>query len=278
MPYFSGGQAFSDAFGIMAARFGPMFVAWLVYIVAIIALNASFLGTMMAGMAPAMDPADNPMAKVGGAIFLFYLAYLGLLFAQQVAISRTTSDRHRPAIGEALVAGLKAVPTMLGIMLLCLVGGFGGLFVLSLLSAGLSAALNSAVPGAILSLLGMLGMAFVFARLSLVLPLVAIEEQMNPISAIAGSWRLTARESFKIALIWIAVFLLYLALVFGLFAVTIGIPSAGAPMPNPGRFIGLAIGFLVIAVTMGLYVIALATAMHRQLAPPPVDHDVEAFA
>ena len=150
--------------------------------------------------------------------------------------------------------------------------GMGG----SLIFAGIVAGTQSAGIAIILPLLLLIAVFYLFARLSLVLPLVAIEEVRNPLTAIARAWQLTAHNSIKIALTWglilIAVFVLYGV---GLM-VTIGLPAPGN-VPGPTGSIAFLILMLVMGLSAGLYMITLTTALYEQLSPSSAEQTAATF-
>ena len=281
---FSAGRAFSEAFQLLGSRFGMLVGIWLTFFIGLIAVFAMFGGALVAmiaqagsGLSPGAVPGSNLFAGMGASILLFYVLYLAILFAQQIALSRASTGRNEDSFAVALGAGLRGTLTMLGVMLLYMIAGIGGGIVVSLLMAGIIAATQSAGISFLLSLLLLLGFFYLFARLCLVLPLVAIEEVRNPFSAIGRAWKLTAGSSVKVALTWALVLIAVMVVYFVVFMVTVGFPSpqtlAGGPMQSIGFFIVM----IVLGLSVGLYMVTLTTALYNQLSPSSAELTAEAF-
>lgn len=272
---FSASRAYTDAFQLLGSRFGMLVGIWLMFFVAIIGLLAVFGGMLFAMMRQSVGGA-NPLGGMSGSVIVFYLLYLVIIFAQQIALSRASAGREQDTFSVALGAGLRGALPMLGVVLIYMVVGLGAGIVIGLIFAGITASTQSAVVVFILGLLMLLIAFYLFARLCLVLPIVAIEEVRNPITAIAKSWKLTANNSIKIALAWgviiIAVFVLY-----GIgFMITVGMPSPGN-VPGPAGSIAFFILMLVMGLTVGLYMVTLTTALYEQLSPSSIEQTAETF-
>ena len=283
---FSASKAFLQAFQLLGSSFGKLVAVWLTFFAGIIALFAVFGGmfvamfqTSLAAGGGGFAAGQNPLAGFGFSMVLFYLIYFAVIFAQQIALSRASTGRAEDTYSVALNAGLRGTPTMMGVLLLYIIAGIGGGIVISLLMAVIVAALQSGLVSFVLGLIMLIGFFYLLARLSLVLPVVAIGEQRNPISAVATAWRLTAGNSLKIMVIWflafVAVFVLYMVAM----AATVGIPGSAAPgaVPGPGVIIAMFVVMAVLGLSIGLYMITLSTAIYDQLAPSSVQATAEAF-
>lgn len=272
---FSASRAFTDAFQLLGARFGMLTGIWLLFFAAIIGLLAVF-GGMFFALIRQTAGGGSPLAGMSGSLILFYLLYLLMLFAQQIALSRASTGRAEDTFSVALGSGLRGALPMLGVLLIYVVVGTGAGLVVSLILAGIVAGTQSPAIAVVLTLLILIAAFYLFARLSLVLPLVAIEEVRNPLTAIAKAWKLTAHKSIKIALTWglvlIAVFVLY---GIGLM-VTIGLPAPGN-VPGPTGSIAFLILMLVMGLSAGLYMVTLTTALYEQLAPSSAELTAATF-
>jgi membrane-anchored glycerophosphoryl diester phosphodiesterase (GDPDase) len=176
-----------------------------------------------------------------------------------------------------MAIGVRSVPTLFGVAILAIIGLIALMVVLSLVTAGVMAGTNSGGMGFILGLLMLGGFVYLGMRLSMILPVVANEEQRNPIAAIARSWALTKGSALKLFLLFVAVALVMGAIGLLMFMLTIGIPRAGA-VPNAAGMIGLFIAMVVFGLTIGIYFIALIAAIHNQLSGPAVAEMAETFA
>lgn len=282
----SGSKALSDAWALFTGRFGPMLAVLAIFIVGAIALFAVFGASLMALMGTMMTGGGNPSALPGSgaflSIFLFYLIMLALQFATQSALCRLCSDRHAPNIGDALGAGLRCVPTLFGVAILAFVGLFVFAFVFGIVGGLLGAAVMSggqggSVVGVLVVILVYGAMFWIFTRLAMVLPVVAIDEERNPIAAIARAWRMSKGSALKIFLVLALVFVVMAVVFMTLFMVFIGTPTPGN-IPNFGALGVFGVLWLVLGALAGNYLVALVAAMHRQLAPTGTEAISEAFA
>lgn len=264
---FSGSRALSEALEILKGRFGPLVAVTLIFYLTlfgvVLALGGGMAATMMA--AGGADPAQA-FAGMGLSILLLYVVIYAIQFAQAITTMRLCSDRHPPSIGDAMSAGFRAVPTMFGVVLLFIVGGVVVGLVSSLVVAGLLAAAKSATLSFVLMLLFVVGMLYLLARASLIVPVIAIDGVMNPITVIANSWRMTANSALKIAVVYILAVIVMASIMIGLVFATIGLPGVAGTSPSPGGIIGFGVAMLVIELTLGLYFTCLIAAIHRQLS------------
>jgi hypothetical protein len=285
---FSASRAFSDAFGMFTRKFGPMFAVTLIYIVAAIAMFAVFGGSLMAmfasqmgglGGGGAIDPSSTPAIGAGmiGSIILFYIAFYALQFAHQSALCRLCSDRHDASIGEAIGAGLRSVPTLLGVVVLMVIAGMIGGIVLGIVMGILAAVAQSPAVSVIGGIAMLVFFIWLAARLCTLLPVVANDEVRNPITAIGRAWRMTSGSAAQLALLFLGVFVA-MGAVFGVaFFATIGIPSPGN-IPAMGSLVTFGILMLVLGLSVGLYFVALVAAIHNQLSDTSVEAMSDTFA
>jgi hypothetical protein len=263
---FSGSRALSEGFEILKSRFGVLIGTTLIFYVALFAVMAAFGGTMMqVMMAGAGSDPSQAFAGMGLTFVLMYLLIYAIQFAQALATMRLCSDRHAPSIGDAIGAGFRGVPTMFGAVILLAVVGIIGALVVGVVLGLIMAAANSSALGVLLGLIGLVGGIYIAARLSMLTPVIAIDEERNPINAIARSWRMTGSAALKIALVYGAAIVLVVVVFFIILALTVGTSAFTGGQPNPAGLVGFAIGMLVFALSVGLYLVALVAAIHRQL-------------
>jgi hypothetical protein len=270
---FSASQALSEAFQILTSRFGALIGIALIFyamlIAAAVALGGSIFAQIMATM-PAGGGEPSPEVLAGGmglGLVVFYLLIYAIQFAQQLALTRACSDRHSSSIGDAIVAGFKGVPTMFGAVILLGIVAVVAVIVLSMVFAAITMGTQSAALGVVLVVLAIIGCVYLFARLSMLNPVVAIDEERNPITAISRSWQLTAGNAGRLVLLFFGALLLAGGLAMVLFLATIGVPQPGAE-PSGAGMIAFLIAMVVFGLTVGLYFVALIVAIHRQLAGP----------
>lgn len=264
------GQALSDAFQTLTSRLGALVGTALIFYVLLIGLMVALGGTMMAQMAAMMATGGEPSPEalaggMGGGLILFYLLIYVIQFAQQLALSRLCSDRHEASIGDAITTGFKGVPTMFGAVILLGIGGVGAAIVGSLIFAGVAMGTGSAALTGVLAVVLIVAAIYLFARLCLLNPVVAIDEVMNPITVISRSWQLTGGNVGRLVVLFLAAVVVAVAILAAIFFATIGLPQPDA-VPSTGGVIAFGIAILVYGLTVGLYFVALIVAIHRQLA------------
>ncbi|MGB3796394.1 MAG: hypothetical protein WA957_08820 [Alteraurantiacibacter sp.] len=186
-----------------------------------------------------------------------YVIFTLIQGAGMLGLLALLTDRSRPTVGEALIFGAKALlPYVLAQILI----GMAMVLPVILLIA-LGAAINAALA-VVLAFVGIVLMIYIWVKFSLLSPVLAIDQVMNPIKALARSWRLTKGNSLRLfalyVLLVVAVMVLSLVagLVFALFAVL-------------GETIGLlvaAIGGGLISMAFTTIMLAVLAAAHRQLS------------
>lgn len=279
---FSGSRALSEAFQIMLARIGPLIAVSIIGYIAIFALSGGLMASMLPGLLSGAqaDLANGPdamLAQYGVGIFLLYLVIYAVSFAQQAAMCRLCSDRHEASIGGAISAGIKCVPTLFGVAILLLIALFAVMLVASLGMAGVIAGTESPGLSFVLGLLMLIGFIYIFARLSMILPVVAIDDVRNPITAIGNAWRMTGGNVLRLVLLFALISVVMVVLFMVLSALTLGSFSPGA-VPSMGNIVGFGALMLVFGLTVGLYFLALVAAIHRQLADTTVSAVEDTFA
>lgn len=191
-------------------------------------------------------------------------------FIGSMALFALLTDRGNPTVGEALGTGLKSIPTYIAAQL---IGGIGMALVVGIV-IGL---LGVIAPPAVVVLVAaamMLVALWVFLRLSLTAPVIAIERVLNPLAALARSWRLTKGNSLRILL-----FLFLLLFTMGIIAALVSgilgliLTAFGEPVTSIGIDI---VSGLVNAVLAVIFLVVTA-AIHRQLAGPSTEALAETF-
>lgn len=171
------------------------------------------------------------------------------------------TDARRPTVGEALMAGARLFPSYIGAQLIQAVVLAVVVFTLFLLAA----LTGSVALGVLVGIALAVGVAYFFTKMLLVAPVIAIENQTNPLAALARSWRLTNGNSVRI---FAFMFLL-------LFAVAIIGALAGAVLGfvfglfgGSAATIGEALVSAALNATWVVVFVAVLAAIHRQLAGP----------
>jgi hypothetical protein len=268
---FSGSRAFGEAFEILKSRFGVLIGTTLIFWVGLMVVMGAFGGSIMASvMASASTGADPDPAQIvagmGFSIVLLYLLVYALQFAMAIAMVRLCSDRHAPSIGDAISTGVRGVPTMFGVVIILAVAGVIGGVLIGMVVGGLAAVSGSEIVSGLLMIAAFLGGLYLYARLSMLTPVIAIEDERNPIQVIRRSWAMTGPAALKIVLVvGLAAVLAGLA-VFALLFATIGTAALSGQPPSIGGMVAFVVAMIAFGLTVGLYFTALIAAIHRQLS------------
>lgn len=267
-------QVFSDAMRSISERFGSLMGVWAVFFGLLIATGIVF-GIVMAGamagvmgMASGMEPGPEALAGLGGGAILGILLFYGVLLyvssAANAALTSTASLLHRPEMGKAIGDGFRSGLSVMGAILLVVIPLVIVLMVLSMIGSALGSA------GGIITLFATIGIClYVSARVSVLVPVISVEGERNPITALTRSWNLTGSSVLQIVLVYVIVVAAVLAIGFvlamvlgGMFASMMG---AGAA-PGLGTMLFGFILYIVVIAAYMIFLASLAAALHSQLA------------
>lgn len=218
----------------------------------------------------AMQALMAQMSAVYAENWPLLLALLVVQFIGSMALLALLSDRGNPTVGEALTTAFRSIPSYLGAQLLSALGA--GLVI------GLPFGLIAAFAPPAVTVLAMFVVIalifYLFTKFSLIAPVIAIEGERNPVSAIMRSWRLTKGNSLRILL-----FLFLLMFTIGIIATLVSavlglvLSAIGEPVTTIGIDV---VSGLVNAVVTVVFLVVTA-AIHRQLAGPSNETLAETF-
>ena len=197
-----------------------------------------------------------------------------------MALLSLFTDRNRPTVGEAILSGLRCLPSLIGAIILF----FLGLSIALAVLITLVAAVGAAVPalGVVLGLLAFALFAYIPVKLSLTMPVIVIDNVLNPIAALVHSWRLTRGNSLLIFGFYLLLFIGYMVLTMALFAVVgvfIGMSRLAVGAAPPGSIALIAMGLIsgMIGAVVNLLFSGILAAIHRQLSGPSSEAISETF-
>lgn len=167
-------------------------------------------------------------------------------------------------VGEAIVRGAKSLPTLVGVMILfgfaCVAAAFA-IFLPVVLLATLSETVGALLSiVAVFVILGM--MLFLIARFSVTMPIIILEKNLNPFTAMVRSWRLTGQFTWAIFGFWTLLILVYMVisvLIGGLVGVIAALASGSTAAFIMGLFNGL------IGAIVGIAISGIAVALFERL-------------
>jgi hypothetical protein len=209
----------------------------------------------------ATDP--EAMQRQISEIYLDYTWLIALVAIAQIAgtlaLLVLLRAQGRPTVGEAIRRGFAGLLPIVGAYLLV------AFAVILAFVVATVATLAAPVIGAVMWLIVGVGLVYAMIRLSLLQPVVAIEQVRNPLSALRRSWAETRGNVGRLLLFFVLLTIAYIvvALVVGLV-----VGALGMVLGEAGTLIvsGVVSGLLA-AIATTLFT-AVQAAIHRQLAEP----------
>lgn len=198
-----------------------------------------------------------PILMVSGVAMIVQFAGYGALIAMM--------GGARPTVGEAITTGFKITPSMLAVFVLFFLLYFIAAVVVSLPFALIAGLLGAGALAGVLAVLPILLVSvYLAARMSMSMPVVVLENTLNPFAAILRSFKLTHKKQWSILIFWTILFVAYMvvALLFtGGFGVIAALAGGGTAT---ALILGVANGALAMAI--GMIVCGLAVSIFEQLS------------
>ena len=286
-------RVFSDSWSIIKQRFLVLLGMWVVFfvinIVYTIVAGGVLGGSIFALGAAASSGLDDPELLLGGLgigailmMILFYIGSIVIILAQQCAMSALSTPLREVQFGDAIKLGLKAGVTFIAITVLVVI-------------AYILVAIVYGIIGVVLSLAGDIGtflsvllfvpvLIYLGLRISVIVPVVAVDRTFNPITAIRRTWSMTAGKVLSILVVYLAIIAIALVLLglpflmmFGSAALAGATGSEGAAVAAAGTIVG---GFLLLIPMFLLYsivTIVIIACLHAQLTDTPAEEVARTF-
>lgn len=233
---------------------------------------------------PDMQTMADPMADraiVQARMAEILLPFMGVMVASLIvqfvgyATMVSLMSEERPTVGQALGAGLKTMPSLLAVFILFglayIFGAFLIIFPFSIL--------GGATGSPFIALLGvfpiLLFVVWLMARFSMSMPVMVLQNRLNPITAIITSFALTKPKQWQILLFWFVIFVVMtiisviISSVAGVVAAVMGTGTAALIL------LGVVSG--IWGMITGMLVSALAVAMYGQLMGHNAEEIEETF-
>lgn len=255
--------AWRDAMGLLKGNLGLLAtIAGVFYFLP----NAAVTGLVpeiaqMTNPTPGMD-LDAMMGMMQATVAEYWWLFLALLVLGGIgslAMLALMRQRAKPTVGEALVTGLRSIPSYMVAQLL------QGLLIV--LTATLLVSIPAVTGSAALKALGVLAafvvIPYLLIKLLLIAPVIAIEGELNPLAAMRRSWRMTKGNSWRLLLFFVLLVLAFFVIssVISLFA-TLALAFASTDTAQFGMAV-IEAGTSAIAVVIGACILA---AIHTQLS------------
>jgi hypothetical protein len=270
--HFDMGRAWNEAVAKVGANFSLLAILGGVFffVPAVILYLAMPELLDLSPMMPTGDPEATARLMENLAPTLLPLATLVLIanLVGYCAMIALLGDKRRVSVGEAIGVGFKALLPLIGVMILFVLAYLVCAIAAGLVVGGIVAALAMVSQGlaysvAILLVVAIVvGLILVCTRLSLMLPVVALEGTVNPLKAIRRSWSLTRPVQWRLLGFYLLFFIAYFVVAIVLFIV-MGLIAAALATPAALGFLNGLAGAVVAIVFSGLLV-----GIYRQLAGP----------
>ncbi|MBS0254665.1 MAG: lipoyltransferase [Proteobacteria bacterium] len=270
MMRFDSNRAWNEAMAIVRANREVLPVLAGVFFLLPALVLALFFGDRQQAVMEAMSHLDDSAAMAAAQGQLVAMAPAALLasliqLTGQMAVLAMLTDPRRPTVAEAIRAGLRALPVMIGAMVLALLFYLGATLLLGLALAVIA----SLAGGAMVAALGTLVLAVVIVvlvcRISLTMPVIVIEGQRNPLLALRRSWAITGGRVGSLLLFYVLLFLGYAVLAIAVSSVLGGAVALVAGKGATQTLVAT-LGAGVIAAGASVIFTALLVTIHRQLA------------
>lgn len=286
------GRVFATSWAMLRQRFWLLVGMFAVFF-AIQMVGSVVLGIVVAlvGVAGAAgigagieDPAAITGMSIGFIIFmaLFYGAYLVLVLAQQAAMVVLASPLEEPSFGTALGRGFKSALPFFGITIILVLGYLvlAGLVFGLAGAAGFAGGAAGGVVGILMLVLLAPVMIFLGCRLSVLVPVVAVDQVFNPIAAIRRSWTVTAGRVTGIFLSMLAFGALTLVIIGLPFLLMFGAISGAEDNPEAaiGAMVLAFLGFIPLMLAYSAFASAYMASLHSEVTGGGSDALEEVFA
>jgi hypothetical protein len=226
-----------------------------------------FLPSVAVGFAvPGVDAVFDSPEAMQAQMLAFYSDY-GWVFVLvalvqivgSLALLALLRDRSRPTVGQAIRTGMRGLLPAIGVSLSLIVGSIALLTVVLLITATVPL-LGSTL---LLVLLGVIG--WVFIRMSLSSPIIAIDKLNNPIQVLRRSWQMTRGHALRLFAFYVLLGLVYLVI-----SLVIGM-IVGALVAVLGEDAGLIVSSVIsglLGAIASVIFVGVIAAVHRQLSSP----------
>lgn len=266
---FDMGRAWNDAIARFGANFSLLAIlGGVFFFIPSLVMFIALPDVMSTLMSPNMAPADmeTVMANLGGTFFGIYALILLASMVGYVAMVALLGDGRRPSVGEAIGIGFKALLPMIAILLILAVA-----YIVVVLLGGVLAGLVIAAIGAVstgaasalgfVMVIGLIAaLLWIMTRLSMVTPVIALENTMNPFTVLSRSWSLTRPAQARLFLFYFVLFIAYFVIALVAFMI-MGVISTALGAPSVLGFLNGIVGALVAMLFSALFV-----AVYLQLA------------
>jgi len=213
---------------------------------------------------------EQKMDSMAGPVIGFGLFSLALQSVGYLAMLALLTDKTRPTVGEALKLAIRTVPTVIGAAIVFFAGYLAAILVLAMIGAGLAQISGVAALAAFAVIAMIVVVVYAMVKVSLLLPVVVIEQQFNPVAALVRSWRLTRGNSGRLFLFYLLLSVVYFVILMVVTMVFMALAIALAGQGKVAMLIG-GVGSGIVGAGASVVLTAVLAAIHRQLAGPSTE-------
>lgn len=279
-------KAFSDATRSVTERLGSQIAVWGVFFAIQIGAFIVF-AMMMGGSAMALAGAGagggaDALAGLGSGMILFmilfYLALIAISMAAQAGQVTIASHLRQPSVGDAVNNGFRSALPLFGAIVLLLIGYLIGAFVLGLVVGLLTGIAGSGAASMLVFVLICAALLYLGTKLSMIVPVIALDGERNPVAAISKSWNMTNGRVLPVLGTYV-IFIVALVVVVGVIAAVLVLPAMGSgTMPGIGTIAAMALFYIVALIAITIYASSLTAAVHQQLSGRSAEEAGQTFS
>ena len=272
MKQFSMGNAFSETKAFVMQS--PLLYVGLILLAQILAMVIVFLpiGGMAGFQSIAMAGSDplaisQMMAGFGGLFIICMIAGAAITLAGNFAVWRHGLSNGSISAGEALIYGLKACFPAL----LFFVVGYFAIILCAIFIGAIFGGIGSVIGNStffgivsvVFGIAALAGFIYLLARLSIMGPLMADQNKLNPFTAAGQSWRATNGNGWMIALFFVLCYIVFAVVYFvaAMLAGAIGGLSGSVALTFI-LMMALILPILIIGILLG---VGLPAGVYRDL-------------
>ncbi len=267
---FSVSKIISGTMAIVRERFGPLLGLWAIFFAANIAILLVF-GLALGGSILSVSSLENPEGLGAGMIvsmIIAYFVYFLVSLAQVGSMNAMASPLQKLSFADALSAGARSAPTLLGAAILLMIAYFICAIALGVLGGLLAMAGKAGTV--ILLLLVIPPILYLVCRMALIAPVAAVERVSNPVAVITRSWALTKGNVLTIFLTFLVFAVVAFVAVGLLFVPLMGmmasIKNGAAEAPSLGSMAAAIVGVFIVSVLLSIVSATLSAVMHGALS------------
>lgn len=267
--HFDMGQAWNDGVARVTANASLLAILGGVFFflptVVLYLVRPELLG-MSIGPAGDPDAAKHMLEGLAPSLLPLFLLVILASFVGYSAMIVLIGDSRRLSVGQAIAVGFKTLLPLAGVFVMVMLGYVLAAIVLGVVLGVIVGALSLAstalayLAATVIAVAVVVVLLMAVTRLSMTMPVIAIEGVANPIAAMKRSWAMTGPIRWRLLGFYALLFVGYMVIAMVLFMI-MGLIAAALGSPALLGFLNGIAGAVVAMVVSGIVV-----AIYRQLA------------